>query len=262
MKKKILNYTALLTCITIALTSCKKEEKTSEPAIDSTNGELTLNLENTVDGNPLILSKGASQTWYINQNNDSFYVTKFNYYITNISLQAEDGSIYKESDSYHLIEGDINESKSFTIKNIPAKKYISISYMIGVDSARNISGAQTGALDPANDMFWSWNSGYIFMKFEGVSTKSAAPNKSVIFHVGGYEGVNRGQRNATFNLPSPTLINGSNKKTVTLKTNVNELFKNPSVVNFNTFYFAMTNFAQTKIIADNYADMISFSKIE
>ena len=54
---------------------------------------------------------------------------------------------------------------------MPAGNYNSLSFLLGVDSMHNVSGAQTGALDPANDMFWTWNSGYVMAKMEGASPR-------------------------------------------------------------------------------------------
>ncbi len=64
------------------------------------------------------------------------------------------------------------------------------------------------------------------------------------------------------NFPIATEINGGNKKTITLNTNLNEIFKNPQTLDFSALNFAMSPNANTKKIADNYADMISLSKIE
>jgi hypothetical protein len=61
-----------------------------------------------------------------------------------------------------------------------------MEFMIGVDSARNNSGAQTGALDPTNGMFWSWSTGYIMAKFEGTSAQSPAAANALKFHIGGF----------------------------------------------------------------------------
>ena len=38
------------------------------------------------------------------------------------------------------------ESLNFTIKDVPYGKYKSVEFLIGVDSVRNFSGAQYGAL--------------------------------------------------------------------------------------------------------------------
>jgi hypothetical protein len=50
-----------------------------------------------------------------------------------------------------------------------------IRFLLGVDSARNVSGIQTGALDPARGMFWTWNSGYVMAKIEGSSPSAHVP---------------------------------------------------------------------------------------
>ena len=54
------------------------------------------------------------------------------------------------------------------LADIPNGEYTKVNYTIGVDAARNTEGAQDGALDLVNGMFWSWNTGYIFMKMEGL----------------------------------------------------------------------------------------------
>jgi hypothetical protein len=61
----------------------------------------------------------------------------------------------------------------FDFINVPAGTYTGMYLTMGVDSARNVSGAQEGALDPANGMFWSWTSGYIMIKAEGLSPQGA-----------------------------------------------------------------------------------------
>ncbi|WP_316930094.1 MbnP family protein, partial [Hymenobacter sp. IS2118] len=47
-------------------------------------------------------------------------------------------------------------SQLLALKDIPVGDYQSVSFTVGVDSARNVAGAQTGALDPNNGMFWTW----------------------------------------------------------------------------------------------------------
>jgi hypothetical protein len=43
---------------------------------------------------------------------------------------------------------------------------------------------------------------------------------------------------------------------------VNELFKNPQIIDFSSLNFGMTPSANTKKIADNYEDMLSITKFE
>ena len=43
---------------------------------------------------------------------------------------------------------------------------------LGVDSLRNVTGVQTGALDPAMDMYWTWNTGYVMAKLEAAAQQA------------------------------------------------------------------------------------------
>ncbi|MFM2207791.1 MAG: hypothetical protein RL213_1766 [Bacteroidota bacterium] len=54
-----------------------------------------------------------------------------------------------------------------------------IVFSLGIDSLTNAGGVMGGDLDPANGMYWTWQSGYINFKLE---TDSPAKR----FHIGGY----------------------------------------------------------------------------
>ncbi len=262
---KLINHLILVSLFLITLTSsCKKDtvEKIAEPeSLGDDRGTLTVKFKNQVDGNDLQLSSGTNKIWYKNQNNDSFYVTRFNYYFSKIKLIAEDGSVYEEDYSYHLIRQENDSSWTFKIKNVPNKNYISMSYLIGVDSAKNKSGANTGDLSPDYAMHWGWLSGYIFLKFEGHAS-IANTDKSLVFHIGGYEGKFKALKTNTLIFPSKTQINNSNNRIITISANVNELFKNPEVIDFSQLSFAMTPSIYTVQMADNYKDMFQILSVE
>jgi hypothetical protein len=266
MTTKYFNTIILLLCF-IFIMGCKKN-KTQETelvkdntVIEKSGGELTFKFKNQVEGIDLQLSNGAQKKWYKNQNNDSFFVTKFNYYFTNIKLTADDGSVYEETYSYHLIRHENDSSLTFKVKNIPNKNYVSMSYMIGVDSAKNKSGANTGDLSPDYAMHWGWLSGYIFLKFEGKFIDSSRTMNDVIYHIGGYEGKFKALRTNSISFSNGLLVN-SNSKVLTLSANVNELFKNPETINLSQLSFAMTPSIYTVKIANNYIDMFQLVSIE
>jgi len=114
--------------------------------------------------------------------------TKLRYYISNVQLQSAKGDTWIEEESYHIVnaENSVAGEVQLNLSDVPSGSYTSISYMIGVDSLINVSGVQEGALDPAENMFWSWNTGYIFIKAEGQSDASA--NGAFTYHLGGFEG--------------------------------------------------------------------------
>ena len=94
-----------------------------------------------------------------------------------------------------------NKASTHTIKlTVPEGDYVGATYTVGVDSLRSASDItkRTGVLDPAGeaiDMYWRWNSGYIFLKLEGTSPSaaldSATNTRPIVFHVGGFGGYSR-----------------------------------------------------------------------
>lgn len=80
--------------------------------------------------------------------------------------------------TYHLV--DFSEVETLSIE-LDEANHKSCSYFLGVDSLTNSSGAHGGDLDPANGMYWSWQSGYINFKIEGFLN-----DQEFTFHLGGF----------------------------------------------------------------------------
>ena len=252
---KSFSILSLLSLITV-VSSCKKDPDEVTPA--TTTGSVALHFENTVGDSALVLNTSM----YVNANLDTFNVSKFNYYISNIKLTRSDLSVYTETESYHLLEAENSESLELVLNNVPVGDYIGIQFTIGVDSTRNVSGAQTGALDPANGMFWSWNNGYIMAKFEGTSPQSTAMGNMLMYHLGGFSGTNSVLKTVS---PSFNSDVASVSATVTpeihLKADLLEWFTSPSNINFASLSTIHMPGANAKLVADNYANMFSVEHI-
>ncbi len=178
---------SLITCFSIALVAFNTPSK---------QGKLTFHFVNLVNGKPLILHDSV----YATPLGEPYSVTKLRYYITNIKLR---GNIdLKDEQNSHLI--DAAKSTSFTI-DVKEGKYKDVTFLLGVDSMHNFSGAQTGALDPMNDMFWTWNSGYVMFKLEGFSDSSNVTNNKIEHHVGGYRFGNQVAREITLSFDEVTI---------------------------------------------------------
>src|SRR3954471_17985303 len=96
-------------------------------------------------------------TDYYNFAGDTFSISMFNYYVSNIVMTRSDGQKFVEKESYHLIK-HFDSITTLKIKDVPPAKYTRIDFLLGVDSTRNVSGIQSGALDRVNNMFWDWKS--------------------------------------------------------------------------------------------------------
>ncbi|NTE04629.1 hypothetical protein G6M26_30210 [Agrobacterium tumefaciens] len=243
---KLSTYLVALLCPIIFLSSCKKDA--DETATD-TKSSFTLEFEHQVNGAALNLNT----TTYKNAKGEDFKINVFKYYVSNVKLSKADGTTYLVPESYFLIDESKPASKLITVGDVPTGDYTKIEYTIGVDYARNFAGAQTGALDPVNGMFWTWNSGYIFVKLEGTSPQSTAANQSLTFHIGGVLDPNNTIRaySTEINSANPLRIRTDSKPDMHFIVNAAALFTGTTDVSFATLNFTMGG-ANSVIIANNY----------
>ncbi len=168
----------ILLCWTLLiLPSCQKNIGDENPA----TAHLEIRFHPQLDGFPLELG-----STYQLPTGESFEPTVFKFYTGNIALQQNGGSLISTTkDPYYLINAASTEELILRT-SIPEGNYTNLEFLLGVDSARNVSGVQSGALDPVKGMFWTWNSGYIFAKLEGISPQSTIQGDQVEYHVGGF----------------------------------------------------------------------------
>lgn len=268
---KIARLLSLALVIVLVISSCKKDPNPIDDEHvhnhENTN-DVVVNITNVADNQIIQISSDvpftASTPKYINANNDTFSVSILKYYISNIKLKRPNGSYYVVPETYFLINAaDTINTCKFVLKDIPVENYIAMEFIVGVDSTRNCSGAQTGALDPLNDMFWSWNQGYIFFKCEGYT--SSAPHwgiSNLSYHIGGFIPPFNLIRWANVPFTSTSLnVDQDHISTIYLKANLLEAFRNQNVIDFSVSP-AVTSGPVAKQLANNYSNMFVFSAIK
>lgn len=243
----------LFAIVAFAALSLSSACKKNTYSISGGNGITNIVFSNNAGSNSLVLG----QT-YTNEHGDEFQLTAFKYYISNIKLNGS-GVSYTEPESYHLIDQNAPAGSSFQLNNIPYGQYTSITFTVGVDSARNVSGAQTGALDPVNNMFWSWSTGYVMLKAEGTSPQSTQVGHAITFHAAGFHGMNSALRTVTVGFPHPINVTGdpTSINNVHVVADMLAMFKSPNVIDFSTTSSVQTEGPQVSKLADNYANMFS-----
>lgn len=251
--KKFISFLAFLAVVSVAFTSCKDDDdddKAGPVVIDLTNVAGTQNVDET----------GA--TSYTNSTGEQFTINKLKYYISNVQLLKGTDVAYTMPESYFLVDESNQASTKCTIPNVPPDTYTGVRFMLGVDSTRNVSGSQTGALDQGNDMFWTWNSGYIFYKLEG--TSPAAPG-GIVYHIGGFRDGNNTNaiRNITINFGAKNLVvDGTKEAEIHLLADVLKIFNGgPHVVSIADVSFQMAPGGNALKIADNYAQMFTLDHL-
>jgi hypothetical protein len=211
-------------------------------------GKLVLVFHHMIGKEELVLGNN-----YTNVLGDTISVRKFKYYLSNFSLVDEQGKAHVLPKNYFLVDEAEAGSKIISI-DIPAIKIKQIQFLIGVDSLRNVSGIQEGVLDPLKGMFWTWNSGYVMAKLEGVSPSSATPGASFTYHVGGFRNPMNVLRTVTLDLSGT-----DTEKEINITADINRWFKHSSDMRIAQYPVCHTPGKLAVMIADNYAGMFSIS---
>ena len=260
-------YSLLIALVTIT-SSCKKEAVSDIQPGDT--GDLVIEFDNIIGGTDLQLHTGV----YTNAAGESFKVSMLNYYISNIVLTKEDGSTYTvpRDSSYFLIKEE-NPEQEAHLKDIPAGNYTAISFTLGVDSLKNTApvGERTGCLDPAGDgagMYWTWNSGYIFLKMEGPADAATSGDKKFRYHIGGFGGYSSATINniKRVNLNIPAGSSAQVRKNKPKAPHIHVLADASKVMNGSTNVSIAANttvvFESYSVnIANNYAGMFRIDHV-
>lgn len=212
---------------------------------------LVLQLNHVAGSRPL-----EFDTYYINAQGEQFTVDVFRYYLSNLVLIYDSATRIMLPETYFLVDQGKTSSRTIALPKIPTGTLTGIEMLIGVDAARNYSGAQTGALDPSLGMFWTWNSGYIMAKIEGSYVKGNNPNASYIWHCGGYDLPYSSIRKVNLSLPQ-TVIDTLQKTTIQLNADVLEWFKTPHSIRIDSIPVFNDPSSVAVKVADNYADMFT-----
>ena len=253
-----------LSIITASLffVSCKKDSTTSFNS--SVKAELSVEFDNVAGSQDLQLNTGKYKT----ANGDSITsITKLKYFVSNFSFTNVNGTVYTvpQDSSYHLVvEGDSSTYEpSF---DIPEGEYKSVTFVLGVDSVRNTLDAskRTGDLDvtgAAADMYWTWNSGYIFYKLEGTSPQvpsmGGMGGNSFYYHIGLFGGKTTPTINNIKTITLDLTARGTPKVKAGKETNIHlmvdvlKMFSGANTVNIAAHPMVMTD-AYSASIAANF----------
>ena len=212
-------YISLL-CIAMLLSSCSKKDDVAPDFNESNLAQLSVEFDNIVGDRTLALNNSANL--YTNAAGEKFSISSLQYFISNIEVTTTAGKVYvvNQDSSYFLISG-ADKATRFAKVRVPEGDYSKLKFTLGVDSLRSTMALEkrTGVLDPAyggghdlSGMYWGWNSGYIFFKFEGNSdvisndvNGDPTGKHQFKYHIGGFGGYS-----------APTL---NNVKTVTMDLN-------------------------------------------
>jgi hypothetical protein len=213
------------------------------------SGLVRFEFENFVDGTPIQLGPLS----FTNQAGNIFSVDLLKYYISNVKFYDQ-GSVVYAAPNYELLDASDITTLSFDMP-VPQGSYDEVRFLLGVDSLRNVSGAQSGELDPVYGMFWDWNTGYIYFKHEGQFIDAAGDTLPLVYHYGALPALREHPFTASFSvLPGQS-------KTIKFRFNLNKVYRTPNVVDFNNnnIHSGGANWVNT--IRDNFENAFEIISI-
>ena len=120
----------------------------------------------------------------------------------------------------------------------------------GVDEEANSSLASVGDLDPNGRMAWNWETGYKFVLFEGFLIVDDE-RRPLVYHVGFSEN----RRVLQFDLEEPDDLWSPGG--ISLRVDLLELFAGDRVVDMQALSNVKFDREDARLLANNYASMIS-----
>jgi len=123
-------------------------------------------------------------------------ISTLKFYISDIEVHYADKTEYSLVKYAYLINVLDSMHNHFSLDKNSNRDLDFVSFNLGIDSTTNVSGAMEGDLDPMNNMYWTWQSGYINIKFEG----SIDDGVQREYHLGGYAYPNNALQKVSFKL--------------------------------------------------------------
>ncbi len=230
-------YILLVLLPLVILFSCKKEDE--EPVVEPPSGKLVLTFKHYVEGQEI----QYDTLKYTNEAGNEYMINGITYFVSDVTLHRHGGSkvvINDWQDIYYVDSRDASTCQWNVYDKIPAGTYDSVSFIFGIDEARNKNGLFINP--PEINMFWPdfLGGGYHYLKLDGKWKDPANLEMPFNFHLGiGRDTTNTGQvvfvqNYFTVTLPASafTLTEG---KTVSMELimNVESWFKTPHLWDWN-----------------------------
>lgn len=230
----------LIICCLNYLSSCEKT------GVDPQFSYLSIDIKHSVDG----VDIQYDPYQFVNEAGNSYSITDLKYYLSNISLQEENGETHHDNGIYYI---DIRNDNTLRIllDSIKPGKYAKITFDLGIDSSRNLTNYLPNTLDNIN-MAWPvpMGGGYHFLKLEGKFLDGSMPY-GFAFHLG------KSKMIIHYSLVLDKKLTYWNEK-LTLKHNVSQWFKDPLTYDFLIHEpYSMNSDSVMQVITYNGADVFS-----
>lgn len=247
-----MRFTLHLSGVLMILLSLTKVDLYAQQA----TGSVIIQLHHRIGNSEL-----SPDSTYTNSFGEQLIISRFRYYVCNIEISDTVArNTYRVSNQYFLVDEKDPGSKVISLQ-LPAGQYNKISFLLGVDSLKNVSGIQTGALDPLKDMFWTWKSGYVMAKLEGRSSASTLPHHMFEYHIGGFSGANNVLGRVGLPLPAVMNIVPGKKVRVAIAADIDKWFSGVHQLSIAAYPACTVEGQLAKRFSENYLQMFTIQSV-
>jgi hypothetical protein len=141
-----------------------KDSPLEEPIDDF--GKMVIYFDHTINGQAVQFDT----LMYTNAAGNNYLINEIQYFISDVTLYKDDGTIkiIDDWDDIHYVDSDLSETWTWSIyDHIKPGNYDSIAFTFGFNEAKNISFMYVNS--PEKEMFWPeyLGGGYHYMKLNG-----------------------------------------------------------------------------------------------
>jgi hypothetical protein len=232
--------------LTATFFACKK------PIYDPQFSKAEFIIDCQVEGEPLIWDSIR----YATLAGDNIGVNNLQFYISSIELMNSNGKKYTSNKIIFVDPTNSSKNKIY-LDSIPPGNYISMFFLIGLDSSRNKTMNLNATTDNLN-MAWPdvMGGGYHFFKMEGNFLDSTGKSKGYAIHIG----KNQHLPTTQFDVQMKQKYWDHKYKLI---FNISEVFKNPYTYSFKVDKnYTMMDSLSIEKIKNNLTDVFSLSQIQ
>ncbi|OED35790.1 hypothetical protein AB832_06075 [Flavobacteriaceae bacterium (ex Bugula neritina AB1)] len=238
----------------LAILSCKEDDNTIV-------GNVNLEFVNTISNIPIVLNTES----YTNQSNETYTISELKYIISNITLIKANGDEFKYpvSESFFLVNEEVSGSKSISLTNIPSGEYTKIKFGIGVDQSRYpLEGANFVPTAQESNMIWDWNTGFIFVRFEGMFTAPGSTTEEDFkLHIGSHGSVLDNYKEVTMDISNTLSIGEDSISTVSVQTDIAKIFDSTNRHSLVVKESVQIDNLNAPLLAENASTMFSITNV-
>ncbi|WP_108424082.1 MbnP family protein [Flagellimonas amoyensis] len=240
--------------------SCSSDDN----ATDLTgNGTVHIEFDNSVAGDDLLLSTSS----YTNSQNETLTINRLTYIVGNFRLTDENGTVftYPKDEGYFIVNEETGNTE-VALTNVPAGRYTSLTFGIGVDQEKYLQGAegQGNLLTEAENtnMVWSWQAGYKFLNFEGTFTSPTITDATdFVIHMGSHGSSLDNYKETTLDLGSEALVSSDMNPIIHLVVDAGNILDGENKIALSEQAVIMISEEKSPQIATNASGMFTVDHV-